>query len=199
MQPEFQMLFSVLTGDDTFSDMSEERRREIQSALPEGLTMQREAVVMAAYSLVGNMKYFWGGKYPQIGIHPLWGVERVVASPNSETYGSIRPYGMDCSGFVQWVFVNAAKDENIAALIGGGTSTQWSNTVSLGWDEAQPGDLAFFRSPGSKNHVGVVVEKREDGSYMVAHCSSSQNNVVVTEAWETGFRYMRRPILYGEE
>ena len=133
-----------------------------------------------------------------MGFNPLWGIDRIVESDNSETYGTIRPYGLDCSGFVQWAFVNAAKDASIANAIGGGTRIQWSNSKTLGWDEALPGDLAFENTPGSTNHVGIVVEKHENGSYSVVHCSSSRNTVIVSDAWESGFRYMRRPVLYGE-
>lgn len=31
---------------------------------------------------------------------------------------------------------------------------------------------------------------------MVAHCSSSKNDVVVTEAKSTGFKYIRRPAIF---
>ena len=199
MQPEFQRLFASLTGDAAFVDMSGEEAQTIRASLPEGLAMQRESVVLAAYSLVGQVKYFWGGKYPYVGWNSLWSVPRVVYSEGSKTTGTLRSYGLDCSGFVTWVFVNAAGDESVADAIGDGSANQWSKSLSLGWDEAQPGDLAFRTSPGSMstNHVGVVVAKREDGTYLVAHSSSSKNGVVVTEAWSSGFRYMRRPALYG--
>ena len=200
MQPEFQRLFASLTGDTAFVDMSGEEAQAIRTSLPTGLAMQRESVVLAAYSLVGQVKYFWGGKYPYVGWNSLWSVPRVVGSDGSKTTGTVRSYGLDCSGFVTWVFVNAAGDESVADAIGNGSANQWSKSLSLGWDEAQPGDLAFRASPGSTstNHVGIVVAKREDGTYLVAHSSSSKNGVVVTEAWSSGFRYMRRPALYGD-
>ena len=60
-----------------------------------------------------------------------------------------------------------------------------------------PGDLAFFAPPGGKktNHVGVVVSNT-GGTIMVAHCSSGRNDVVVTEAKSTGFKYIRRPAIF---
>lgn len=200
MQPEFQRLFASLTGDTSFSDMTKEQEEKIRQSLPPGLTMQREQVVLTAYSLVGQVEYFWGGKYPEIGWNPLWGVPKVVTSLGSTTTGTVQNFGLDCSGFVTWAFVNAAKDVKVADAIGNGSARQWSNSLTLGWDEAQPGDLAFRAVPGasSYNHVGIVVEKREDGTYLVAHCSSSRDNVVVTEAWSSGFRYMRRPVLYAD-
>lgn len=198
MQPEFQRLFASLTGDLSFADMGESEAAAIRAQLPSGLSMAREKVVVAAHSLVGQIGYFWGGKYPQIGWNPLWGVPKVVTAPGSGTTGTVRSLGLDCSGFVNWVFVNAAGDEAVAPAVGYGSENQWNNSRTLGWDEAQPGDLAFRSIPGTtaSNHVGVVVEKRADGTYLVAHCSSSLNTVVITEAWSSGFRYMRRPVLY---
>lgn len=200
MQPEFQRLFASLTGDTSFSDMTQEQEAKIRESLPEGLAMQREQIVLTAYSMVGQVEYFWGGKYPEIGWNPLWGVPKVVTSLGSTTTGTVQNYGLDCSGFVAWAFINAAGDTKLEDAVGDGTHAQWSNSITLGWDEAQPGDLAFRAVPGTAaiNHVGIVVEKREDGTYLVAHCSSSRDNVVATEAWSSGFRYMRRPALYAD-
>ena len=200
MQPEFQRLFASLTGDTSFSDMTKEQEERIRQSLPQGLAMQREQVVLTAYSLLGQVEYFWGGKYPEVGWNPLWGVPKVVTSLGSTTTNTVQKFGLDCSGFVTWAFINAAKDVKLIDAIGDGSARQWGNSRTLGWDEAQPGDLAFRAAPGTSaiNHVGIVVEKREDGTYLVAHCSSSQDNVVVTEAWSSGFRYMRRPVLYAD-
>ncbi|HOF93928.1 MAG TPA: NlpC/P60 family protein, partial [Clostridia bacterium] len=127
-----------------------------------------------------------------------WGVPKVVASERSKTAGLVRKFGLDCSGFVTWVFINAAGEPAIIDAIGNGSSNQWYNSRSLGYDEALPGDLAFKAPPGatSMNHVGIVVGRNDDGSYLIAHSSSSRNGVVLTEAWSSGFRYMRRPALY---
>lgn len=64
------------------------------------------------------------------------------------------------------------------------------------WNQAQIGDLAFLAIPETRkvNHVGVVVGF-DNSEPMVAHCSSSYNNVVVTEGWGSGFRYIRRPVI----
>jgi cell wall-associated NlpC family hydrolase len=200
LQPEFQRLFASLTGDESFIDMTAEQAAAIRAVLPADMTMHREQVVMTAHTMVDQVRYFWGGKYPKIGWNPLWGVPKVVTSQNSPTTGTVRPFGLDCSGFVTWVFINAVNDEAIISAIGNGSSNQWSNSRQLGWDEAKPGDLAFRAAPGATatNHVGIVVEVKEDGTIMVAHCSSSNNNVVITEAWSSSFRYIRRPILYDE-
>ena len=66
--------------------------------LPEGLSLEREAVVRTACSLVGKVNYFWGGKSLVIGWDVRWGELRQVTAAGSSTTGSYRPYGMDCSG-----------------------------------------------------------------------------------------------------
>lgn len=201
MQPEFLKVFASLTGDTSFDDMSEEEAQAIRDSLPEGLDVQREAIVMTASSLVGKVSYFWGGKYNEMGWNPLWGIPRRVTSEGSVTTGKVRNYGLDCSGFVAWTFINAIGDPAVLEAIGNGSANQWARSTSLGWDEAQPGDLAFRAKPGSVdiNHVGIVLNKTQDGQYMIVHCSSKENGVVVTEAWSSGFRYFRRPALYQEE
>jgi hypothetical protein len=202
MQPEFQSVFASLTGNTAFDDLTGSQIQAALSRLPEGLSIEREKVVSAANSLVGKVTYFWGGKYNALGWNPGWGLPRVVTSGGSRTTGTTRAYGLDCSGFVSWVFINATGDTSVLYVIGNGSSNQWTNSASIGWDEGQPGDLAFFGAPGQKdvNHVGIIVAVEEDGRYLVAHCSSSKNGVVVTDAWNSGFRYLRRPILYkGDE
>lgn len=201
MQPEFQRVFASLTGDTAFDDLTDAEIQAALSQLPEGLPVKRESVVSTACSLAGKVTYFWGGKYDELGWNPGWGLPRIVTSEGSKTTGTERAYGLDCSGFVSWTFINATGDASVLDVIGNGSSDQWVKSSSIGWDAGQPGDLAFLAAPGERNfnHVGIIVSVEEDGSYLVAHCSSSQNGVVVTEAWSSGFRYLRRPILFQDE
>ncbi|MDR0839935.1 MAG: C40 family peptidase [Christensenellaceae bacterium] len=201
MQPEFLKVFASLTGDKSFDAMSPEAEQAIRDTLPKGLDVQREGVVLTASSLVGKLSYFWGGKYNQLGWNPLWGVPKRVTSEGSKTTDKVRNYGLDCSGFVAWAFINAVEDPSIISAIGEGSANQWAHSNPLGWEEAQPGDLAFRAKPGSVdiNHVGIVAYKTDDGDYMIVHCSSKLGGVVVTEAWASGFRYLRRPALYSAD
>ena len=72
--------------------------------LPEDLSPEREEVVRTACSLVGKVNYYWGGKSLVLGWDSRWGELRQVTAAGSSTTGTYRPYGMDCSGFVDWVF-----------------------------------------------------------------------------------------------
>ena len=152
------------------------------------------AVTESAVSLVGKVHYFWGGKYDKFGPDPSWGEPRTVTSEGSANTGKELPWGLDCSGFVTWAFIQAGYT---AGEIGHGTWNQWfaSNEISL--LELRPGDLVFQNPyPGSGgNHVGICVG-RLNGQPVAAHCSSAEDNVVVT--YVSGiFNYARRPILRG--
>ena len=89
--------------------------------LPEDLSPEREAVVRAACSLVGKVNYFWGGKSLVIGWDARWGELRQVTAAGSSTTGTYRPYGLDCSGFVDWIFYNATGGSYIIGHGGGAT------------------------------------------------------------------------------
>lgn len=110
--------------------------------LPEDLSPEREAVVRTACSLVGKVNYFWGGKSLVFGWDAQWGELRQVTAAGSSTTGTYRPYGLDCSGFVDWVFFNQSGGSYIIGH-GGGATMQHSYCTDISWADAQPGDLVF--------------------------------------------------------
>ncbi len=199
MEPDMRkMLLELLTLSDADLMLTPEEIAAIEANLPPDLSPSRRMVVLTAHSLVGKVNYFWGGKSEVIGWDVRWGTPKVVTSGNSPTTGTTRPFGLDCSGFVTWTFINAAQDKSVAGIIGHGTANQFPKSTAIGWDEALPGDLAFFSPPGGDNHVGIVVGRNVDGSLLICHCSSSKNNVVVSVAkqGQTSFKYIRRPDSY---
>ena len=158
--------------------------------LPEGLSPEREAVVRTACSLVGKVNYFWGGKSLVIGWDVRWGEVRQVTAAGSSTTGTYRPYGLDCSGFVDWVFYNATGGQYIIGH-GGGASAQHSYCTDISWADAQPGDLVFYPD---NSHVGIVGGRDANGELLIIHCASGYNNVVVTGL--EGFTSIARPDYY---
>ncbi|MDO5541154.1 MAG: NlpC/P60 family protein [Eubacteriales bacterium] len=163
----------------------------VRASVGNDISEERVRIVTAAYSLVGKVGYFWGGKSSAIGWDPAWGSPAKVTAAGSTSSGMTRNYGLDCSGYVQYCYRNGL-DGNDGG-IGGHTTTQWNASVMVDQANVQPGDLVFYGGPerGDLNHVGVVVGKSVDGGLIVAHCSSSRNGVVVGEAWTSGFRYVR--------
>ena len=160
--------------------------------LPEDLSPEREAVVRTACSLVGKVNYFWGGKSLVIGWDARWGELRQVTAAGSSTTGTYRPYGTDCSGFVDWVFYNATGGGYIIGH-GGGATAQHSYCTDISWADAQPGDLVFYPD---NSHVGIVGGRDASGELLIIHCASGYNNVVVTRL--EGFTSIGRPQYYAE-
>ena len=160
--------------------------------LPEDLSPEREAVVRTACSLVGKVNYFWGGKSLVIGWDVRWGELRQVTAAGSSTTGTYRPYGVDCSGFVDWVFYNATNGSYIIGH-GGGAMSQHGYCTPISWDDALPGDLVFYPDD---SHVGIVGGRDANGDLLIIHCASGHNNVVITGL--AGFTAIGRPMYYTE-
>ena len=158
--------------------------------LPEGLSPEREAVVRTACSLVGKVNYFWGGKSLVLGWDARWGELRQVTAAGSSTTGTYRPYGLDCSGFVDWVFYNATGGQYIIGH-GGGATMQHNYCTDISWADAQPGDLVFYPD---NSHVGIVGGWDANGELLIIHCASGYNNVVITG--KDGFTSVGRPDYY---
>lgn len=189
LKPEYAQMLAELVG--TYGGeltLTDEQIRQMLSKMPEDLPADRKAVVQTAYSLLGKVNYFWGGKSSAIGWDSRWGTPIRVTATGSRTTGTIRPYGLDCSGFVDWVFNNA-----LGYVIGhgGGAHAQHTYCTPISWSEALPGDLLFY--PGD-SHVGVFVGTDEGGNPLIIHCASSQNNVELTGL--QGFTSVGRPQVY---
>lgn len=168
-------LLTTLAGDLTISDAT---AKKLLAALPADLDPERRAVVETACKLVGKVNYFWGGKSLVIGWDSRWGQLTKVWADGSSTTGTYLPYGLDCSGFVDWVFYNVTDGEYVIGH-GGGAHMQHSYCTPISWDEAQPGDLVFY--PGDE-HVGIVGGRDESGNLLIIHCAFSQNSVVITNS-----------------
>ena len=172
--------------------ISQQDALELLRSLPQDLSPERRAVVQHALSLVGKVNYFWGGKSLVLGWDSRWGQLREVTSAGSPTTGTYRPFGMDCSGFADWVFYNASGGEYILGH-GGGAAAQHRYCEQIGWGEAQPGDLVFYPDD---SHIGIVGLRDVTGNLLIIHCASGRNNVVITDS--SGFMTVGRPLYYGE-
>lgn len=192
MQPKYQELFMVLTGSYQDIELSPDEVAKIIENLPADLSENRKQVVLTAYQLLGKVHYFWGGKSLIIGWDSRWGMPMKVTAEGSSTTGTVRPFGLDCSGMVDWVFYNQSGGQYVIGH-GGGATAQHSYCAPIAWSDAKPGDLVFY--PGD-SHVGIVCGFDSSGNIMVIHCASSENNVVVTG--KIGFTSIGRPEYFAD-
>ena len=188
VETDCKLLCAVVTAANGF----------IRESVGDDVSEERVNVISAAYSLVGKVGYFWGGKSTVIGEDPSWGTAETVSAEGSKSTGTIRAYGLDCSGFVTWAVINGYQDKAMQEAVGDGTSDQWEKANVVSEADAQPGDLVFQKGPeaGSDNHVGILCGKTDAGDWIAVHCSSGKNGVTVGEAYSASFRYIRQPSFY---
>lgn len=171
--------------------LTPEERAALLENLGGDIGMARQKLIEEALTLVNQVPYFWGGKSPA-GWNDLWNTPVKVTAPGSDTTGTYQPYGLDCSGFVDWAFKTAGLGNVFSA---GGTAYQWTKTSAITADELIPGDLVFKNKPGQGgvNHVGIFIGRDESGNPIYVHCEGS--NGVVVNGYK-GFKYPRRPLLF---
>ena len=177
LKPEYAQMMAELIGN--FGDNITINTAEIEKLLanlPPDLSAERRAIVTKACELVGKVNYFWGGKSSAIGWDSRWGTPMKVTAPGSRTTGTVRLFGLDCSGFVDWVFNNAC---GYILGQGGGAHTQHNNCRDITFAEVLPGDLLFYPDD---SHVGIAVGRDKNGEILVIHCAGGYNNVVLTTA-----------------
>ena len=146
----------------------------------------RKHLLETALSLVGRVPYFWGGKSGP-GWNSEWNTPKVVTSAGSSTTGTIRPYGLDCSGFSHWTY-NTALGVNITH----GVSGQYANSTPITEEELLPGDLGCLKDEdGSWNHVLIFAGYSEDGTKMWVHCTSGSGVVLNAPSYADRLYYCR--------
>ena len=145
----------------------------------------RKEIMRVAISLVGKVPYFWGGKSPP-GWNNEWNTPKLVTSTGSSETGTIRPYGLDCSGFTTWVYNTA-----IGFNIGEGTTNQWNNTEEITETQLLPGDFGFKDTPYDSgiNHVLLYVGKDDSGNNLWVNCAGGTGVIIDSPDY---VRYFRR-------
>ncbi|WP_113675861.1 C40 family peptidase [Vallitalea guaymasensis] len=128
----------------------------------------RNDLINTALSLQG-LNYFWGGKYRNYGANSLWGTMQKVTSKGSINTGKYVPYGLDCSGFVEWAYYQML---GYSVSNNGGSVSLWDQSYSITRLELLPGDIGFYKYGGGK-HVGIYIGKI-DGVDAFVHAGGSR-------------------------
>lgn len=194
LKPDYDDIFLSLIGDyqPGGTPIGPVDISDIQGTLPDDLDPLRETIVLTAYQLLGKVTYFWGGKSLVLGWDSRWGTPTTVTAPGSGSTGKVLPFGLDCSGFVDWTFYNATNGAYLPGR-GGGAASQHGYCTNIAWSDALPGDLVFY---ADDSHVGIVCGYDSVGNILVIHCSGGQNGVVVTG--REGFAVAARPDLFTD-
>lgn len=159
---------------------------------------QRKEIVLIADAMLGKIVYEWGGKPVNTGWNDRWDEEG---------------RGLDCSGFVQWVYWTALQeyDKDLVS-----TYSIANNKREIRYNELQPGDIGMKYEDGSgyldangnihqtkeeaqeknkemgideepkqiTNHVGIYAGKNEYGEAVWIHCSGDAATVVKDTFYE---------------
>ena len=163
--------------------LTEEEISKYLSSLPEDISDERKAVIKFALSSVGKIPYYWGGK-ASAASYEKNGFGRVIEAD----YKGRVLRGLDCSGWVQWVYWSAIGNRlngasSTAMLIGEGQKIKRS--------ELQPGDIIV--RVGADSHVVMFLQWAGNGNMIVIHENSGANNVSVSEV-TANYPYYRKLI-----
>ena len=80
--------------------------------------------------------------------------------------------GADCSGFVQTVFAN------FGLYLSRTAESQSYGGTSVSLDNLQPGDLLFYNSTGSIDHVAIYI-----GGGQIVHAANSRSGIIISNAY----------------
>ena len=153
------------------------------SRLPESLSEDRKKLIQYALSSVGRVPYYWGGKPSSAGYEKNYFGSLV--SPD-EKGRSMK--GLDCSGWISWVYWSAINKrlscESTGGLISCGTSIQRN--------DLQPGDIIL--KTGDDAHVVMFLCWESDGNMTVIHESSALVNNVTVSTMNANWPYCRKLI-----
>ena len=159
---------------------------EILSHAPVYIMSREKMGMYALYmSTLGNMPHLFSGPHASTLKDPLvYDVPQELLDADPQfallveeankrlgypyVWGGYDPStSFDCSGFISWVFINAAGDTNALYSIGHGTVNQFNNCELIEESFLQVGDLVFaVGGDGVCGHVGMVVLYPNEGEIL---------------------------------
>ena len=173
----------TISALDPKKPLTQEEISAYLSKLPEDISEDRKKVLAFALGSVGKIPYYWGGKASRAGYDG-----NGFGSVTDPDYKGRILRGLDCSGWVQWVYWSA---------IGNRLEDATSTSVLIGLGERinradlKPGDIIV--RVGTDSHVLMFLQWSEDGKMVVIHENSASNYVSVDEL-NVNYPYYRKMI-----
>ena len=137
------------------------------------INMKREEFVTLVKSYcepTGKIPYLFGGK---------------CTSPD---WNEIVENGLDCTGFVDWIYRTAGEE-----VLQSGPGEMWYATYAIKEIDLKPGDLVWktqpYESATSITHVGIFLGYDENGNKLFGHCASGTGTIINSY---DGFIFYRR-------
>lgn len=165
---KYGLTLSALSSGES---LTEEEIKAYMDRLPSDISAERRSVVEFALNSVGKVPYYWGGK-PACNGYDGNNFNKITYPDHK---GRILK-GLDCSGWINWVYCTALNTEmeaeSTGTLIGTGKKVKRA--------DLKPGDIII--RTGQDAHVVMFLEWKNDGKMLVVHESAGvTNNVTVSE------------------
>lgn len=131
------------------------------------MTEEERKIILLAKMFIGQIPYQWGGKAEMGGYNSSWW----TYDENGEQRG------LDCSGFVQWIYMTAGYSPDITSKLIS-TSSMSDNLYDIPESELRPGDIGLLYDGQGEgiNHCGIYV-----GAGYYIHCSSGKGTVTLSK------------------
>ena len=180
-EPAYSSIIRICSGAVSYEENGTEH---IIAALPEDTAHLKRAMVEAACSLVGRVPYFWGGNSDLLGWDERWNVPKAVTSDGNGHLGHVYPYGLDCAGFISWVFTSTGVN-NIGHM---GATTLYGHSDPVSPEDAKPGDVIFFQGTMGDDVDGITHCGLYVGNNMMIHCGNPCSYADLTDSyWQQHF------------
>lgn len=137
--------------------------------LPAGTSQERQDIIRFALQSVGKVPYYWGGKASARGYSG-----NNFGSVTIPDYKGRILRGLDCSGWVNWVYWSVTGNH----LAYEGTEGLKSLGRQVARQDLKPGDIIVIT--GNTPHVVMFLSWAENGQLLCIHETGSVSNVTVS-------------------
>lgn len=162
--------------------MSQEEIQKYMDLIPNDTSQIRKDIIRFALDSVGRVPYYWGGKPGAKGY-----TGNAFGSIIEPDYKGRILKGLDCSGWINWVYWSVTNKrlpaESTTGLAASGTA--------INRQDLQPGDI-IVRLGGESGHVVMFLAWTENDSMICIHESSAAVGNVAVSVMDANWKYYRK-------